>query len=157
LYDFNLKMNLDKYHLKSESNFTRFEFISEGPKGAIRKLIEFQKTTDLQVYNLAFGDYNPTANEIDDLAISDNGDTIKVLGTVVSALYVFFHKYPNVYVYATGSTKARTRLYRMGITKYYKQMTKDFYLYGKIGNNFQTFEIGKTYEGFLAQRKFNLL
>ncbi len=39
-------MKLPKYHLKAESRFTRFEFISEGPKGAIRKLIEFQATTD---------------------------------------------------------------------------------------------------------------
>ena len=147
-------MKVEKYHLKSESKFTRFEFVSEGPKGAIRKLIEFQKTTNPQIFNLAFGDYNPLTNEIDDLAVSDNGDTEKILGTVVSALYVFFNEFPNVYVYATGSTKARTRLYRMGITKFYDQMKKDFYLYGQIGDEFPEFEIGIDYEGFLAQRKF---
>lgn len=49
-------MYVDKYQLKSEEELTRFEFISEGPKGAIRKLIEFQQTTDPETYNLAFGD-----------------------------------------------------------------------------------------------------
>jgi len=149
-------MKVEKYHLKSESKFTRFQFVSESPKGAIRKLIQFQETTNSQIFNLAFGDYNPLTNEIDDLAVSDNGDTEKILGTVVTALYAFFNEFPTVFVYATGSTKSRTRLYRMGITKFYDQMKEDFYLYGQIGDNFPEFEIGIDYEGFLAQRKFNL-
>jgi hypothetical protein len=147
-------MKTEKYYLKSESKFTRFEFISEGRRGAIRKLIEFQETTNPDVYNLAFGDFNPQTQEINDLAVSDNGDTEKVLATVVNAVYTFFNNYPDVFVYATGSTKARTRLYRMGITRFYDEMEKDFYLYGQIGDDFFEFEIGKDYDGFLAQRKF---
>lgn len=147
-------MKTEKYHLRSESKFTRFEFISEGPKGAIRKLIEFQETTSPGVFNLAFGDYNSETKEIDDLSVSDNGDTEKVLATVVNAVYTFFNEYPDVFVYATGSTKARTRLYRMGIVRFYEEMKKDFYLYGRIGDDFVEFEIGIEYEGFLAQKKF---
>ncbi len=146
-------MKTEKYHLKSESTFTRFEFVSEGTKGAIRKLIEFQETTNPDVYNLAFGDFDPQTQEIDDLVVSDNGDTEKVLATVISAVYTFFNKYPDVFVYATGSTKARTRLYRMGIARFYDEMKKDFYLYGQIGDDFVEFESGVEYEGFLAQRK----
>jgi len=148
-------MKLPKYHLKTESGFTRFEFISEGFNGAIRKLIEFQATTEPDVYNLAFGDKDPISGDMNDLAISNNGDTEKILATVVAALYVFFEKYPNAYVYATGSTKARTRLYRIGIIKFFEEMKKDFYLYGQVGDHFPEFEKGKDYDGFLAQRKFN--
>jgi hypothetical protein len=83
-------MKLPKYHLKAESKFTRFEFISEGSKGAIRKLIEFQATTETGFYNLAFGDKDQLTGDINDLAVTNNGDTEKVLTTVVSALYVFF-------------------------------------------------------------------
>lgn len=144
----------EKYHLKSESNFTRFEFISEGPKGAIRKLIEFQRTTNPDVFNLAFGDFNPETQDIDDLKVSNNGDTDKVLATVVKAVYTFFNQYPDVFVYATGSTKARTRLYRIGIAKFYDEIKKDFYLYGQLGDDFFIFETGVDYDGFLAQRKF---
>ena len=147
-------MRVEKYHLKSSSKFRRYEFISEGPKGAIRKLIEFQEMNSPNVYNLAFGDLNPETNEIDDLAVSNNGDTDKVLGTVVSALYTFMNEYPDAYVYATGSTVGRTRLYRMGITKFHEQMEKDFYLYGQIDDDFVEFEIGTDYDGFLAVRKF---
>ncbi len=147
-------MRLPKYHLKAESRFTRFEFISEGNKGVIRKLIEFQATSEPGVYNLAFGDKDQTTGEINDLAVSNNGDTEKVLATVIGALYVFFDNYPTAYVYATGSTKARTRLYRIGITKFYEEIKDDFYLYGEVGDDFSRFEIGKEYDGFLAQRKF---
>ena len=143
-----------KYHLKSSSQFSRFEFVSEGPKGTILKLIEFQDTNSPGIYNPAFGDVDPNTEEINDLSVSDNGDTEKVLGTVISAVYAFLNEYPDAYIYATGSTNARTRLYRMGITKYYGQMQKDFYLYGQIGDDFSEFEIGIKYDGFLAQRKF---
>ena len=147
-------MQVEKYVLKSEGNLTVFEFISEGKKGAIRKLIQFQETNEPGLFNLAFGDKKDDTSEIDDLAISNNGDSEKVLATVVSALYAFFDKHPEAFVYATGSTSARTRLYQMGITRFYEKMIKDFFLFGQIGDDFYEFEIGKKYKGFLAQRKF---
>ena len=148
-------MNKEKYLLKSESEFERFEFVSEGRKGVIKKLIEFQKTNNPDVYNLAFGDYKEDTMEIDDLIVTANGDMEKVLTTVVSSVYVFFENHPNVFVFASGSTKSRTRLYRMGISKHYKELKKDFYLYGQLGDEFVEFEIGIEYEGFLVQRKSN--
>lgn len=107
-----------------------FEFNSEGPKGLIRKIIQFEQTNEPDVYNLAFGDLNSGSNELDDLAILNNGDGEKVLATVVAAFYVFFDKHPWTYVFATGSTNARTRLYRMGISRFYGEMILDFELYG---------------------------
>lgn len=148
-------MYVDKYQLKTEEGLTRFEFVSEGPKGAIRKLIEFQQTLDPDVYNLAFGDKHPKTGSMDDLAVSDNGDTEKVLATVVAAVYAFLDSHPTAYVYAEGSTKTRTRLYRMGITRFYKEMQHDFFLYGRVGEAFVDFETDEVYEGFLAQRKFS--
>ena len=72
-------MKVEKYNLKTSSKGKRYEFISEGPKGAIRKLIEFQATHDLGLFNLAFGDKDPQTGEMDDLSVSDNGDMEKVL------------------------------------------------------------------------------
>jgi len=76
-----------------------------------------------------------------------------VLATVVAALYAFFDKHPDAFVYATGSTKARTRLYRMGITRFYEEMSQDFDLYGQVGDEFSEFAVGKEYVGFLALKK----
>ena len=123
-------MKLERYPLKSVRSFTVFEFASEGPKGTIRKIIQFQQTTEPFLYNLAFGDKNINikTGKLDDLVISNNGDSEKVLATVIAALYIFFDAHPRVFVYASGSSISKTRLYRMGITKYYKEMTNDFYL-----------------------------
>jgi hypothetical protein len=148
-------MKIEKYPLKAESSLTVFEFISEGPKGLVRKIIQFQETNQPNLYNLAFGDKNPATGEMDDLAVSNNGDSEKVLATIVAALYAFFDKHPDAFVYAAGSTSARTRLYRISITRFYGEMIEDFDLYGQIGDKFYEFEIGKDYAGFLTQRKIN--
>ncbi len=87
-------MKLDKYQLKSGQELLSYEFISEGPKGLIGKRIQFTLVNRNNVYNLAFGDKNAVTGEIDDLEISNNGDSEKVLATVVSALYAFCDWHP---------------------------------------------------------------
>jgi hypothetical protein len=130
-----------------------FEFISEGPKGEISKLIKYSETNLKGLYNLAFGDKNETTGEIDDKVVSDNKDSEKVLATVVSSVYAFYDKHPDAYVFATGSTSARTRLYRMGITKYYDEVKKDFDIYGLKENEWQPFKKGIEYDAFLIELK----
>lgn len=117
-------MDLPKYQLKAENELILFEFVSIGPKGKIPKLIKFSKTHIEDVYNLGFGDKDPSG-EINDLIVSNNADSEKVLATVVSAIYAFTDKYPDVWVYATGSTFARTRLYRMGVSKFYNEAIQE--------------------------------
>ncbi len=95
-----------------------FEFVSEGPKGEISKLVQFGETNLKDFYNLAFGDKDPATGEINDSVVSNNNDSDKVLATVVATVYAFTNKHPEAWVYATGSTRSRTRLYRMGLTKY---------------------------------------
>ena len=146
-------MQLDRYPLKAEESLMVFEFISIGPKGHISKLIKFSETNLKDVYNLAFGDKDLTTGDLNDLAISNNGDSEKVLATVVSTVYAFYERYPNSYIYVTGSTKARTRLYRMGITKYLNEITKDYYVYGLRNAEWEIFEKEIEYEAFLAKRK----
>jgi hypothetical protein len=87
-------MKIERYSLKAENDLTIFEFISERLKGLIQKIIQFQKTDRPNLYNLAFGGKNTETGEIDDLVVSNNGDSEKVLATVAAALFVFFDKYP---------------------------------------------------------------
>ena len=109
-------MNKPKYLYKTEDKFTIYEFVSEGPKGRIKKMVEYTETATENVYNLGFGDFDETTNAINDLSVTNNGDSLKVLATVASTVYAFIEKHPNAYILATGSTNVRTRLYRMGIT-----------------------------------------
>jgi hypothetical protein len=146
-------MRLERYQLAAGEWLTTFEFTSHGPKGPILKLILFTSTNHSNLYNLAFGDKNLETGEIDDLNISNNGDSEKVLATVVDAIYAFTDRYPNVFVYATGSTDARTRLYRMGISKYLKDAENVFDIYGQTATQMEKFSLGVDYEAFVVKRK----
>ena len=107
-----------------------FEFTSEGPKGQIPKLIKFSETALKGFFNLAFGDKNLESGDVDDTVVSNNGDSDQVLATVVSAVFAFTDEQKDAWVYATGSSKSRTRLYRMGISKYFEDVKEDFLVFG---------------------------
>ena len=85
-------MKLPRYPLAADDQLTTFEFISEGSKGRIEKLIQFTPTNLKDFYNLAFGDKDLKTGKIDDLVISNNNDSEKVLATVVAAVYAFTDK-----------------------------------------------------------------
>jgi|ERR1051326_6316791 hypothetical protein len=145
-------MKLPRYPLKAGRRLTTFEFISEGPKGKIPKLIQFTPTNIEDIFNLSFGDKHPEG-ELDDTIISNNGDSEKVLATVVAAVYAFTHKYKDKWVYASGSTRSRTRLYRIGIAKHLASAKKDFDIYGVTGEDWELFRKNQDYEAFLVIKK----
>ena len=147
-------MNSPKYLYKTEKNFTIYEFTSEGPKGRIRKMVEYTETATKNVYNLGFGDYDEITNAINDISVTNNGDSLKVLATVASTVYAFLEKHPNAYILATGSTNVRTRLYRMGITNNLAQINQDFVVYGLTEKaTWENFVVGEDYEAFLITKK----
>jgi len=146
-------MKLPKYQLKSDEKLSSYEFISEGPKGKITKRIQFTQINQNEIYNLAFGDINEESGEIDDLVVSNNGDSEKVLSTVVSAVYAFCDKHPNAWIFAAGSSSSRTRLYQMGISKYLDYINEDFIVYGMGEYDWEKFELRKNYSSFLSKKK----
>ena len=146
-------MKSTNYPLSAEDNLKTFEFISEGPNGLIRKMVQFTPTNLQGFYILAFGDKDSKTGELDDLAISNNHDTERILATVAATVYAFTDKYSEAWIYATGSTKARTRLYRMGINKYFSKVRKDFEILGQTEKNWEAYEKDKDYDGFLVRRK----
>jgi hypothetical protein len=101
---------------------------------------------------LGFGDLDANG-EINDVVVTDNRDSEKVLATVALTLIKFFEIYPDKSVFITGSTAARTRLYRMGITKNLEELQNDFYLFGLIGKDWYLFKKGLEYRAFIVQKK----
>ena len=146
-------MKLPKYPLSSSNRLMTFEFTSEGQRGLIRKVVQYQPTNLKDIYNLAFGDKDNAADSIDDTVISNNGDSEKVLATVAATAYAFTDRYPDAWIYATGSTKARTRLYRMGIAKFLEEVSEDFEVLGERSSAWEEFRRNVEYEGFLVRRK----
>lgn len=132
-------MNLERYELQSGEELEVFEFVSEGPKGRIPKIVQYFPTNYKDVYHLGFGDKNLVTGSIDDTVVSNNNDSEKVLATVIATLYEFTDKHKDAFVYATGSTNSRTRLYRMGISKYLNEALKDFEIYGELEDSWELF------------------
>jgi len=69
-------MNFHKYPIISTNEHLTYEFLSEGPKGTIKKVIYFQEIGD-NLYNLAFGDWDEAEQGMDDKARSNNMTGIK--------------------------------------------------------------------------------
>ena len=146
-------MNLDRYELISDDAASTYSFESKGPKGRIEKIVQFTPVSEDKLYNLGFGDKNPETGVLNDEVITDNSDTDKVLATVVAALYKFCDHVPEAWVYATGSTRARTRLYRMGINKYFDVVGQDFEIYGEQEAGWEPYQKGADYLAFAVKRK----
>lgn len=105
------------------------------------------------MYNLAFGDENPETGLLDDSAKSNNEDRDKVLATVANTIINFSDHYGNHLIYATGSSRARTRLYQMSIAAMIDKINKDFDVYGVIDLIAYPFQKSVNYDAFVVKRK----
>jgi hypothetical protein len=146
-------MKLDRYELTAGQNLKTFQFLSEGKRGKVIKVIQFQKMNMPNLYNLAFGDKDFATGEIYNESVTDNGDTEKVLATVIAAVYAFAYRYPDAWIYAVGSSQSRTRLYRMGINRYFHSVQEDFEIMGEFKNEWEWYQKGRDYQAFAAHRK----
>ena len=84
-------MNLPQYEVTPDENLYKFTFISEGKNGKVEKIVLYEEINE-GVFNLAFGDKDITTGHINDRIVTNNGDTEKVLATVISTVYTFLTK-----------------------------------------------------------------
>jgi len=145
-------MILDRYELEVSERFTCFKFISEGPKGNITKVVQFQPTRREDIFNLAFGDWDDLAGTFSDVRVSGNEDVVKVLATVAYSVYRFTAEYPGAMIFAVGSTGTRTRLYRINLGRYLHLIDPDFDLFGVVGETAEPFRANKEYDAFIVTR-----
>jgi hypothetical protein len=148
-------MSLDRYDLTSSQDRLSYEFFSDGPKGEIKKVVQFTrlKKPGGQIYNLGFGDYNEETGEVDDLTVSNNDDRHLILQTVASTIPCFFEKYPDARVTFNGSTEARTRLYVMEISKRLGDLDKAFDIHGLKEHGWESFRSNGRYKAILVTRR----
>ena len=146
-------MNLPHYDYFT-NDFKEYAFDSIGPNGKIRKIVRFQKLQDNpMIYNLAFGDLNPITGKVSDLTTSDNKDRDIVLATVANTVIDFSDHYGNHFIYAAGSTPARTRLYQIGLNRILDEIRTNFDIYGIVNEEIYPMQMNVNYEAFLIKRK----
>ena len=145
-------MNKPIYTIQQADEYS-YAFFSVGKNGIILKIVAFEQIEGNR-YNLGFGDYDFLTEEVNDKIVSDNGDSEKVLATVVGILNDFLLKHADYEVFVIGSTESRTRLYQIAINIYYEEFTQFYQIFGKIGDNVESFQKNKVYESFLIRRLF---
>ena len=146
-------MEWEIYKLEKEDLVYRF--CSDGPRGKIAKVIRFQEFRSLgrNVFNLAFGDLDEVTNKMDDAAISNNGDQLKILHTVAQAIIDFFRSRPNAFILIKGSSSSRTRLYQMKIAGFWAEVNEQFEILGEFENEWLPFQKGVNFKRFLVYKK----
>jgi hypothetical protein len=142
----------EKYKVTISNSFLDYEFYSVGPRGRILKRVEYKKVWgSVSDYNLSFGDVDKD-DEIDDLVVTDNRDSKKILATVAFTVTIFMNKYPNKLVLVKGSTEARTRLYRIGISNNLEEIRDFLDIYG-LNNGWKPFIKNCDYKAFMVTTK----
>ena len=152
-------MDIRGYDFKMSEQLWSYEFYSEGPKGKIRKIVQFIPfhMEGLNCFNLGFGDWDDENKLFDDLIITDNKDSLKVLVTVAQTVLEFTNSFPDAIVHVKGSTPSRTRLYQIGITKNWIEICQLFNVFGYTTNNqWQLFLKNVNYDAFMVYRKKNV-
>lgn len=151
-------MKLKQYDFRINQNRFEFEFNSEGPNGTIKKIVRFALISmpGFSYYNLSFGDWDDETGNIDDFIISNNKDAEQVLATVAATVISFTNLFPEAIIYSEGSTDSRTRLYQIGINKYWHEISALFEVYGLIEDEgLVRFERNKRYKAFVVRKKKN--
>jgi hypothetical protein len=100
-------------------------FLSIGEKGTIPKVVVYEQVAE-NLYNLAFGDYDTITKEISDTVVSNNGDMVKILATVIQTLRDFLTVYPTTTTMIQGSSHTRTHLYQRIIENNLPEIETEF-------------------------------
>ena len=148
-------MKLEQYEYLVSDSYLEYEFVSDGPKNKIRKIVSYSpyNSNGITYFNLALGDWNEETGTIDDLAVSDNKDTLKILATIAAIVLKFTEHFPDMPVYVSGSTPSRTRLYQMSISAYWEEIEPIIFVYGYKDEKWELFRKNVNYDAFLAKRK----
>lgn len=146
-------MNQPTYKIEYILSKDRYVFESIGSQGIITKVVMFSKMGD-NFYNFGFGDYDPRTEAIDDTVISDNGDIVKILATVISIAVKFLSENLMSYIYIEGNSSVRTQLYQRIISRYYNILVPTYELYGLNDGEPEPFQKVKSYESFLIRKMF---
>lgn len=145
-------MHYEAYTLNANKENTRFHFKSKGKRGIFEKVILITRINHY-LFNLSLLDYDLTAKQYSDIAITDNGDLPEVLATVLAAVKIFLNEHPDKSIYFEGSTSARTRLYQIVINKIYDPFTSEFEIFGMKNSVWTQFEANINYDGFLIEKR----
>ena len=154
-------MKEESYDTVSGSDYFSYWFVSNGKK-LIIKVVQFQPS-EMNLYNLSLGDYDPISAKIDYKAESKNGDVEKIFATVAKIIIDFTNQYPNYSVLIQGVKDYKTKSYAIVINKFLEELEVDFEITGVERRPFNNgteevpYQKGRKYDAFIIRKRENKL
>lgn len=139
------------YPFEASEDYMRFSFESRSQDRVVAKSVEFNRI-GAKTYNLAFGDVDENG-DLNDLVVTDNGDMRKVLSTIAQIVITFLGVYAERQVFFTGSSPARTRLYRVVLSREVDSWASIFEIRGIHDGKAIPFQSNIAFESFFVKRK----
>lgn len=141
------------YNIETSPDGLYHIFESIGLQKHTKKMVVYvpdENKTNL--FHLIFGDLTDDYT-LDVFAISNNQDMKMILATVIQTLFAFFEINPTKKVFFTGSTDARTRLYRAKISNLFEKTGIFYHIYGLLEDD-STEPFNKTgyYKGYFIEK-----
>jgi hypothetical protein len=154
LRKYKLTEKLSSFKPDKKSLLVAYEFVSEGPRGRIPKIVVFFETLKPDIFDFYFGDKNEDTCSIDEkLLVSDNNDTQKIFNTLIYAAYIFTNKNKNASIIIRESDKLRTRLFQMICNKHLDFINYYCFFFGLYNNTWVEFTRNTNYDAFLFERR----
>ena len=146
-------MKYESYDIVTRAkDLSSFDFMSKSNYRSYLMRIAFVPTRNAKVFQLIFGNL-VAENEIDDISVNDNGDRNKILATIADAVNKYTKRYPARWIYFAGSSKSRTRLYRLAIGLNLEELSLTFDIYARTPNGMVPFSKNMEATEFYVRRK----
>ena len=97
--------------LLDEPNKKKYTFLSKGPKGSIRRVVELERYEETDIFNVLLVD-EIAGNRMHDTDMTGNSDAVKVISTVVRIIEKFFTDFPENAVFISGNTPIKKLMYQ---------------------------------------------
>ena len=103
----------------------QYWFVSVGKRSVIKCVQLERMNPNDRFFHLSLLDYNPQNGSLCDLIVTNNGDTERVLKTVIFCIQSFLSLFPDARITLTGNSAARDRLFKMQISKWNQDSLAD--------------------------------
>lgn len=97
--------------LLDDPNKKEYTFLSKGPRGIVRKVVEFERFEETDIFNVLLVD-EIGGTRMNDTDATGNNDAIKVISTVVRIIEKFFESFPGNAVFISGNTPTKKLMYQ---------------------------------------------
>lgn len=144
-------MKKESYTLFANSEST-YNFVSIGKKGEILKGVYFEEI-ETNLYNLVLLDYDLESKTWSDETVSDNGDIVRIMATIVHIIYLFLNKNKKALVFFKGNTDSRQKLYNRIIHNYFSELSEKFVIWGSVEETQELVKLNKYYQEFYISIK----